>query len=706
MKKHLILFLPALLGLFSTVRADEGMWLIGNISPGLSAVMSRMGLQLTPQELYSTQVPSLKDAVVRFEDICSGVMVSEDGLLLTNHHCGFSAITQLSSEENNYVRDGYIAMERAQETPIEGLFVRFLEETTNVTGRIEEGLRPDMTEEERRQAADSISSLLCEEKMRDNPFCTACVDSYFSGNEYWMSVYYDYCDVRLVFAPPSSIGKFGGDTDNWMWPRHTGDFCMFRVYATPDNRPATYQKTNVPYHPKKVVPLSLKGYQEGDFTMTIGYPGSTRRFLSSYGIREMMQCDHQAVIEARGLKLDLWNRQMKKDEKTSLKYAADYNSSSNYWKNCLGTQEAIRKLNILKRKQDYEQQVITWINQSPERKAEYGSLLDSLSAAYTSRAESACALAYTDECFISGPELIDAIFSLTFYEEENSDSKSRLLKHFQNLTRQDLELDCQVMKKMLRLYQKRNPGKLPLFYQQIQSEFQGNPDAFAENLYRQTIFADLNKIKEVVTENDLSRIFNDPGYVFVLDLFDFYFKEAETCSAYTRTIERNERLLNKAIREMETAQELYPDANSTMRLSFGTVAGYRPKDGIYYKYYTTVKGILEKRNQHPDDADFQLDAFTSNLIEASDNQDTSLNGEKHVCFLTSNDITGGNSGSAVFNGKGELIGLAFDGNWEAMSSDLNYEPELQRCIAVDIRYVLSVITHAGGEHLIKEMDLK
>lgn len=697
----------------ATAWADEGMWIPAKVDSQMVEVMQRMGLDMPWKDVYREDGPSLKDAMVSFGGFCSGVMVSSEGLLLTNHHCGFSAVNALSTLTQNYVRDGFVAESREKELPVPDLYVRFLQYSQDVTVRVSQAFRPDMTEEERTLAADSVGYLLIREVVESDSTLVATVDACYGGNEYWLSVYRDYEDVRLVFAPPSSVGKFGWDTDNWQWPRHTGDFCVFRVYAGADNRPARYAADNVPYRPAWVVPVSLDGYREGDFCMTIGYPGTTERWISSYGIEEMMQHQNQAMMDVRGVKQAVWKKRMETSEEIRLKYVSKYDESSNYWKNSRGTNEAIEHLGVLVRKKEREARVSRWIAQSEQRQKEYGVLTDSLAFAYRERATVDRALAYLGECFLNGPELVNLAFMVMNFDDGNTDAEVEkqvrdLLEVYRNM---DLETDKEVFVAMAELYRKEVPGLLPAFYQQVDSVYRGNIQAFADDLYGRSSIATLPGLHAFLNrigQNDTEQLADDPAVQLAFDLLMAVFEWQSSVTDCSYRVQRNERLLNKALREMSGKQADYPDANLTMRLSFGTVCGYAPADGVRYRYYTTVEGIFEKMKRHQGDTDFVLQPRLQELLAGPDfgryaNEDGGMN----VCFITNNDITGGNSGSAVLNASGKLIGLAFDGNWEAMSGDVAYEPGLQRCISVDIRYVLYLIDRYGGaEYLMRELGLQ
>lgn len=695
------------------LHADEGMWLLGNLNKNKQAkqTMKELGLQMPVDRLYDPKKPSLKDAVISFGGFCSGVVVSEDGLVFTNHHCGFSSIQQHSTVEHDYLKDGFVAHNFQEELPNPELFVRFLLRTEDVTKRVLGVAKPDMSERERKFAVDSIMNLIGEEISRKDSTLTGVVDAYYGGNEFWLSVYRDYTDVRLVFAPPSSIGKFGWDTDNWMWPRHTGDFSVFRIYAGKDNQPADYSSDNVPYHPKYVAPISLTGYKEGSFCMTLGYPGSTERFLSSYGIEEMMNGMNQAMIDVRGVKQAIWKREMDRRPEIRIKYASKYDESSNYWKNSIGTNKAIRQLKVLEKKREAETSLREWIQVNPEERKKLLHLFTSLELNYQNRRETNRALAYFGESFINGPEIVQlALEILNFdFEDEQKRVVSRLKKLIGRYDDLDLSIDKEVCASMIKEYQSKVDSKyLPPLYQQIDTLYNGDVQAYVDSLYAYSSITSPAGLKRFLERDSTYNMLEDPAISLSLDLIVTYFDLNREIAETSDQIEQGERLFNAAMRRMYADRNFYPDANSTMRLSFGTIGGYTPFDGATFDYYTTVKGVFEKVKEHVGDVDFAVQPDVLSLLSSGDfGRYADEKGEMKVCFISNNDITGGNSGSAMFNGKGELLGLAFDGNWEAMSSDIIFEPDLQRCIGVDVRYMLFIIEKYGkAGNLIEELKLK
>ena len=691
--------------------ADEGMWLLGNMNKQIRHTMKEVGLEIPFDKVYSPRHRSLSDAVVSFGGFCSGVVVSDQGLVFTNHHCGFNSVQQHSSLEANYIKDGFVAHQFDEELPNPELYVRFLVSTEDVTKRMLKDITPDMSEEQREQIIDSLMLQIANEVSLKDSTLVGVVDPFYAGNEYWLSVYRDFTDVRLVFAPPSSIGKFGGDSDNWMWPRHTGDFCVFRIYADKDNQPAGYSPDNVPYKPDYVAPISLDGYQQGSFCMTMGYPGATDRYMSSYGIEEMVSNMNQAMIDMRGVKQSVWKKAMNESDDIRIKYAAKYDESSNYWKNSIGKNKAIEDLDVIGKKRQQEETLKLWLDKNPKKTTVSSLFLDSLKSAYESRSEADRALSYYVESFFNGPELIQLsmkVLNLDF-EGEEKDVEAALNQIITQYENYDAELDKEIFVAMTEAYKTQVDSiYLPPFYATIDTLYNGNVQAFADSIYAHSELTSLNAIKRFLEQDSTYQIMEDPGVNLTIDVYVGYMAiNSEMLDDYNQ-ISRNERQLNASMRQMYAERNFYPDANFTMRLSFGTIQGYEPSAGEYFDYYTTPIGLIEKLDKHKDNSDYEPNP---RLLELFDQGNYGVyadeKGQLRVNFISNNDITGGNSGSAMFNGKGELLGLAFDGNWEAMSSDIAYVPNLQRCIGVDVRYMLFIIEKYGmAANIISELKLK
>ena len=626
----------------SNVFADEGMWLLGNLRKNKQTdrVMKELGLQMPVNKIYNPKKPSLSDAVVSFGGFCSGVVVSEDGLVFTNHHCGFSSIQQHSSVEHDYLKDGFFARSLDEELPNPELYVRFLLRTEDVTKRVLSAARYAKTETERRVAVDSIMNVIGLEVSEKDSTLTGIVDAYYAGNEFWLSVYRDYNDVRLVFAPPSSVGKFGWDTDNWMWPRHTGDFSVFRIYANTKNGPADYSPDNVPYHPEYVAPISLDGYKEGSFCMTLGYPGSTERYLSSYGIEEMMNGINQAMIDVRGVKQAVWKREMDRRPDIRIKYASKYDESSNYWKNSIGTNKAIKHLKVLEKKRAAEAALRDWIQSHPEEREKLIRLFSSLELSYSNRRETNRALAYFGESFINGPELVQFALEILNFDFEAEEKlvitrMKKLLEKYDNL---DLSIDKEVFAAMLKEYQLKVDKKyLPAMYEKIDTLYNGNIQAYVDSLYATSNITSPKGLKRFLERDTTYNLIEDPAVSLSLDLIVKYYEMNQSISEASEQIEQGERLFNAAMRRMYADRNFYPDANSTMRLSFGTVGGYTPFDGATYDYYTTVKGIFEKVNEHAGDIDFAVQPELLSLLSSGDfGRYANAQGDMNVCFISDN----------------------------------------------------------------------
>lgn len=709
----LFLSLPAL--------SDEGMWMLGNLNRDTRQTMKQLGLELTPKQLYNPDGSSLKDAVVSFGGFCSGVVVSHQGLVLTNHHCGFGSVQQHSTVDHDYLKDGFVAGSFEAELPCPELYVRFLKRQENVTRRVLSAVKDDMDEATRTAAIDSTMMAIGAEVSQADTLLTGVVDAYYAGTEFWLSVYEDYSDVRLVLAPPSSIGKFGWDQDNWMWPRHTGDFCVFRIYADRNNRPAAYSPDNVPYRPSRVAPISLEGYQEGSFCMTLGYPGTTERYLSSFGIEEMMHGNNQAQIDVRGVKQAIWKREMNRRDSIRIKYASKYDESSNYWKNSKGVNLAIRKLGVLDKKRAMEQEMRRFINMKcSDQQAEFGELLpegkqllhlfSDLELNYKQRSETDRARAYFSEAFLNGAELIKQAFTLLNFDFEGDEQTvMRGLKEvadtYANL---DIDIDKEVFTALLDEYRRQvKPGYLPELYQVIDTVYGGDSRTYVDSLYARTELATPRGLQLFLANDSTYDLFSDPAINLCIDLITKMFEINMLLQRPTTEIDRCERLYQQTVRQLYSDRHFYPDANSTMRLSFGTIGGYEPYDGARYDYFTTTDGIFEKVLQHEGEPDYIVQPEFLNLLRKKEwGMYTDGDGRMRVCFISNNDITGGNSGSAMFNQRGELLGLAFDGNWEAMSGDILFEPRLQRTIGVDIRYILFVMEHYGkARRLVEEMNI-
>lgn len=682
------------------------MWLLKELNRENIARMQELGFTFPADQLYSEQNPSLKDAVVIFGGGCTGVVVSEEGLVFTNHHCGYGAIQQLSAVEHDYLRDGFAAASKSDELYADGLTVSFLRSMEDVTDRIAHHVPLVMSEIQRELAIDSISNELISEYESD-PFTRARVIPFFSRNKYYVVLYDLFRDVRMVVAPPSSVGKFGGDTDNWMWPRHTGDFSVFRVYAGKDNQPANYSADNVPYQPKYVVPISLAGATEGDYAMTVGYPGSTQRYLSSWGIRQRMESENKPRIEVRGAKQEIWWDAMTANDTIRIKYASKYAGSSNYWKNSMGMNEALTRLGVLPEKEALESRLAEWIKNNPAQGNKYEGTLATLKEAYTASDELARNTTYFLETFNNGIELIRFANTILRFDSDGTEEdkqafiNDRLVESYKNY---DPALDKKVLPIVMKLYAERVPTEYhPDIYQKIDSLFGGDYTKYADWLFANSQFTSMEKLMELLKSADTEVLTKDPAMELALSTTDMGYELSGKMMPFYEQMLRGEREFMAALMEMDNDRTFYPDANFTQRMSYGTVKGYWPRDAVWYDYYTTSQGILDK--QKPGDPEFNVQENILDVIRSGDfGPYVDNEGGLRVNFLSTNDITGGNSGSPVLNGNAELIGLAFDGNWESLSGDILFEPEMQRTISVDIRYVLFVMDKVmGAPHIVEEL---
>ncbi|MCR5276320.1 MAG: S46 family peptidase [Bacteroidales bacterium] len=698
--KKLILSLAASMLLVLGVRADEGMWLLPLLEKMNSDALLNLGSRLTPEQIYSVNHSSIKDAIVQFGGGCTAEIISNDGLLVTNHHCGYSSIQGLSSTEHNYLEDGYWAMSREEELPVPGLTVRFLQSMTDVSDELAAG-------------ADRQALIAAAEK--ENPNCQVRIVSFYNDNVQYMIVSKIYRDVRFVGAPPASAGKFGGDTDNWMWPRHTCDFSMFRVYAGPDNEPADYAAENVPMHPCQFLRISLSGFQEGDFAMIMGYPGSTQRFQTAAQLKSMLD-NNDVRIDARGVRQDVLWKAMRADEKVGLQYASKYSGSSNGWKKWIGEREAFEALDIIGREEQKERELQAWIDADATRKAAWGDAIGRI----------ADNVAANLPVNLSGNllnETLGRIEILSF-----AASMDRSVEMAQNMAAQNpaaagavqdainvaknliideykdynADVDRDVAIAMIDHYKARvNPAEA--IKVNGKSLLETDTRKFVDKLFKKSIFTSEAALSAKPITAKL--VAADPAVQFAKALTDAVAPMNTAIRSRSQDLAAASKAYGAALLAWNAGKPSYPDANSTCRLTYGTIKSYEPKDGVLYKYYTTLKGVMEKEN--PDDYEFRVPAKLKEIYEQKDyGQYANEDGELVTCFLTNLDITGGNSGSPVMDADGNLIGLAFDGNWEAMSSDVMFEPNLQRCICVDIRYVLLMLDKFGGAgYLLDEMEL-
>ena len=697
-----------ILGLFALlpVKADEGMWTLYNLPQAVYDQMKAYGYSLPYESLYSSD-DAVKGSVVLFGGFCSGVVVSPDGLVFTNHHCGFEAIRSHSTVEHDYMLNGFYAKSFKEELPNENLFVSFMIEQQDVTARLQAMGIDSKAPEEQSALIDSLATLMTDSVKKIEKTYHVEIDPYYEGNQYFATTYQLFPDVRLVFTVPKSMGKFGGETDNWMWPRQTCDFSVFRIYADPKtNAPAEYSEQNVPYRPKKWAPVSLQGYKDGDFAMTIGYPGSTERYLSSYGIKEMRDAGNATRAQVRGLKQDIMQRHMRADEAVRIKYDSKYAQSANYWKNSIGMNKCIDSIGIIEQKQAYELRLRHWQQETGYLKGKLD--FDLMAKLYGERFERMRAFYYWSETFRGTSELVTrAMRAGNGMEVKGSekDPKKQYIEFEDNSDTWDEALDKEVLAALLKNYREHvSKEYLPSIYKTIDDDFGGDCAAYVDRLYK----------KSVLMKNGKKLYFNkksfneDLGVQLGLSLVDYLAGQREKLGPLSDSIDLQEKYFCAARLRMEQDLPHYSDANMTMRLSYGRVGGFT-MNGSPSGYYTTAGSIVEKMKQADQNHEYFAEPIMHELLSATDfgKYQDKTTGKMQLCFLTNNDITGGNSGSPMFNGKGELIGLAFDGNWDSLSSDIYFEKNLARCIGVDIRYVLFMMDKWGhADRLLKEINAK
>ncbi len=713
--KKILLALLVLAMAAPIARADEGMWLMTQIK-SLNKDMKAKGFKLSADDIYNLNGNALKDAIVIFGNGCTGEIVSSEGLLLTNHHCGYGAIQQHSTVEKDYLKHGFWAMSRAEEIPTPGLSVTFIRKIEDVTGQILPSLTDKMTEQRRDAVVDSLSAAIANRAKEENPGLQARVQSMFGGNQYFLFLSEQYNDVRMVGAPPSAVGKFGGDTDNWMWPRHTGDFSVFRVYAGKDGRPAEYAKENVPYAAPTHLKVSLKGIKPNDFAMIIGFPGRTQRYMTSYEIDRTLELDNPVRIFIRGERQAILMADMKASDKIRIQYSSKYAMSSNYWKNSIGMSRGLKKLNVRAKKAATEAQLTAWINADPARKAKYGDALPLIEQSVSESMHDRCVNQYLQEALAGGVEIgglamaMNRALSAVFGAGAEKDAQAilaNLRAHTSDVYKDySPSTDRKVAYRMIAIIRDSlDKGDYPSFMQVVSKQFGDNVKAYVDHMFDNSIFATQEKFDAFLANPSADKLKNDPALLFVNSVAQAMNARRPALERAATKYEQGHRLFIAALMEMQPERKFYSDANFTMRMTYGQVLPYRPADGVIYDYYTTLSGVIAKED--PANAyEFTVPAKLKQLYAAKDFGPYAVNGDVPVAFLSNNDITGGNSGSPVMNSRGELIGLAFDGNWEAMSGDIAFEPELQRTISVDIRYVLFIIDkYAGAGHLVREMTI-
>ncbi len=723
-----VLFILMCIGLGSGALADEGMWLPLHIERLNHRDMDKMGLQLTAEEIYSINNSSLKDAIVNLGGgFCTGEIISDAGLMLTNHHCGYSFIQRHSTVENDILTNGFWAQSKEDELPNEGLYVQFLVRMEDVTKDVLKKVKDKMTDAERTYAIETAIDEITKNAKGTSHYDVS-VKAFYEGNEFYLFVYETFHDVRLVGTPPESIGKFGGDTDNWMWPRHTGDFSLFRVYAAPDGKPAKYAPENIPLKPKHHLPVSLDGVQENDFAMIFGYPGTTTRYMTSFGVKMAIEKTNPARVKIRGKKLEIMKKYMDADAATRLAYASKYASVSNYWKYFIGQTKGLQNLDVYSKKVALEQELSAWISDKKSRVNEYGNPLEEIETAYQNVEDITLPFYYHLEAGF-GIEMINHFYKLhplakaLTIEDNDIEIKDLSLKYKESSATfyKDYrpELDREVFEAMVTYFLTDiDPNYIPEaflaanplaanqepFLEGFEASKAMDISALADYIFKNSILVNEQKLMSFLDNPQAGVLENDPGYKVAFSVYDSYRNVSVKRGEAMTKLESGRRNFIAALRKMNSNKNYYPDANSTMRFTYGKVLSYDARDAVHYHYLTTLKGVMEKED--PTNPEFVVHPKLKELYEKQEYGQYGEDGILYVGFLTNNDITGGNSGSPVINGKGHLIGTAFDGNWEAMSGDIAFEPDLQRCINVDIRYVLFVIDKfAGASHLIDEMTI-
>ncbi len=692
----------------TTAHADEGMWTLYNLPQAVYEQMQAEGFTLPYSSLY-TGDNAIKNAVVNFSGYCSGVVVSPDGLVFTNHHCGFEGIRSHSTVEHDYMLNGFYAKSFEEELPNENMFVSFMKEQRDITNHMVSLGIHEKSGKEQEAMIDSVANAMTDSIKKIDSTLHITVEPFYEGNKYYATTYQDFTDLRLVFTVPKSMGKFGGETDNWMWPRQTCDFSVFRIYADPKtNGPAAYSKDNVPYHPRHWAPVSMEGYKDGDFSMTVGYPGSTERYLSSYGIEEMRDAQNAPRAQVRGVKQAVMLRHMRASEAVRIKYDSKYAQSSNYWKNSIGMNKCIDSVGIVKMKQAYEARIQQYQDSTGYLKGKLN--IKHLGKLYAGRKEVMKDLLFFNETFRRTNELTTRALDVCMRLEKEGEKKGEkmLVLSSDNADTWDAALDREVMATLLKNYAEHvDKEALPAFFNDIQTKFGGDYQKYTDYLWNKSLLMKkVNKKGELWVAN--KKLANDPAVIYGKQLMAIRKQIVDKLQTTMDEIETQERYLCDAKIRMEQDMPHYSDANFTMRLSYGQVGGY-DLGGKPSGYYTTAESIVEKMKRGKENFEYEAEPIMQELMSAKDfgRYTDRTTGKMQLCFLTNNDITGGNSGSPMFDGKGRLIGLAFDGNWDSLSSDIWFDSKLARCIGVDVRYMVYLMDKWGHtDRLLKEMGIE
>ena len=726
--------------------ADEGMWLPQLLKAINEEDMQNLGLQLTAEDLYSINNSSLKDAIVSLGGFCTAEMISSQGLMLTNHHCALGSIQKHSSVTNDYLKDGFWAMSRDQELKNEGLTASFLVSIEDVTDIVKAALsvntyiqnqfnedsldtngkkiiissfsEDDLSEKERRMKIREIYKTIIDEAT-DGTHFNARVKSFFGGNSFYLMTYETFKDIRLVGAPPSSIGKFGGDTDNWMWPRHTGDFALYRVYCAPDGTPAEYSVENIAYQPKHHLPIQLDGVDNGDYTMIFGFPGSTDRYLTSFGVEEALDITNPTIVDIRTEKLSIMKSAMDANKRTKIQYTAKHAQTSNYWKYYIGQSKGLKSMKVYDKKIALENKFRNWVSSNNIREEKYGEALDIIESAYHTNKNIALNRTYLNEAIFRGSEILywsfkmnRAISELPSKGKERNVAIRAIKKEARDFYKDyNASLDQELFGSMLEMYYFNVPkNQHAKIFKTIENQLFGfkklDFEYYAKNVFKRSVFSSKEKFLAFLENPSTTKIERDPAYKTINSIYNEYIQQISKKRVVVREkLAKGNRLFIAGLIEMNPNKSFYSDANSTMRATYGNVADYIPGEAMHYEYFTTIDGIMQKEDATNEE--FQVPARLKELYEIGDyGKYADKDGNLRINFISNNDITGGNSGSPVINAWGEIVGTAFDGNWESMSGDIAFEKEVQRTISVDIRYTMFIIDKfAGATHLIDEMTI-
>ncbi|MGM0613019.1 MAG: S46 family peptidase [Bacteroidota bacterium] len=715
MLKRFLLTSALLLGVLTYVLPKEGMWIPMLLEKYNEEDMQDMGMKITAEDIYAVNQASLKDAILRFGGGCTAEFISDKGLILTNHHCGYRNIQSHSTVENDYLSDGFWAKSQKEELPNEGLSATRLIRMEDVSEKVLHDIEPDITEEKRSEIINKRIKEIKAEATEGTHYA-ASIEPFYYGNQYFMFITEEFNDIRLVGAPPSSIGKFGGDTDNWMWPRHTGDFSLFRVYAGQDNQPAEYSEDNKPYKPHKHLDISLKGYEIDDFTFVFGYPGRTQQYLTSHAIDMIVNEENPERIDLRDQRLSIMDKYMKKSDKIRIQYSAKYASVANYYKKFQGENRGIKKLDAIEIKKEQQEEFKNWANSTPGYQKRYGSLIETFGNTYEELTPYNVAFGYIVEAGLA-VELVrfarnlDKLLGIQS-EEKLSQVKKEIRKSAKSFFKDyHKPIDKEVLSVLYdQYYNTLEPKFHPAVFETVEKKYDGDFSEYAENIYKKSFIDELDEMEEFLEDFELSdkdKIKEDPIYRMSSSIYEAYRAKIQPeRNMLNNKLDSLYRVYLEGLMKKNQDEYFYPDANSTLRITYGKVDGYSPKNAVNYRHYTTLKGIFEKvaSGAHDYNAPEKLRTLYENKDYGRYADD---DGRLHTCFIASNHTSGGNSGSPLLNANGELIGLNFDRNWEGTMSDLMYDPDQCRNISVDIRYVLFIIDKfAGADHLLEEMTIK